>query len=439
LQRVLPLPHDRDLSHDPRTMIQSLRKNGGSSRIENPAECESVAGQRAYEGKNSYNWCAWGAISSRTKVRINNVTVWVKYTAKFHLIVHTYTGNKDNDFAREYPALKSRQFRAWFYLSNVKREGSPGAGEATARTFPFSLGLAFKPSGCSVTPTGLNGFIYKGPEKWEEEGGAYTFTSDLAQSSGPDKVGYCKLQPQLHMPEQVLDPYDYLAHENPVFRCDSSPKITSSKGGCVVWKDSRPAFELSRSAQVLLPNGTLITNPVKESADHIWDAWSRPGATVPLDPQKVIPGFDMRNPLERNTDTSRKGLGGKNRRAAIKQCDRSYSDPRPRPPGVRYTKKLKDAAGNVIARSCDEFPFAATHQGASKAGTNYSVRAILDDDNCTAGSWLGWWFERNRVLEKQKFTVTVLNTQDPGLNGSYPPPVESCTPDEVLVPDSEAP
>ncbi|MEV7013576.1 hypothetical protein AB0N02_44305, partial [Streptosporangium sp. NPDC051022] len=34
-QRVLPLPHDRDLSHDPWTMIQSLRKNGGSSGWDN--------------------------------------------------------------------------------------------------------------------------------------------------------------------------------------------------------------------------------------------------------------------------------------------------------------------------------------------------------------------------------------------------------------------
>ncbi|WP_188196041.1 hypothetical protein [Nonomuraea sp. SYSU D8015] len=236
----------------------------------------------------------------------------MKYLAKFHLIIHTYTGNMDNDSARDYAGLKSRQFKAWFYLSGIDRDGSAGPGEAVAKTFPFSLGLAFKPSGCSVSPTGLNGFIYKGLEQWERDSGGagYTFTSDPAQFSGADKVGYCKLQPQFHVTEAVADPYSCLANENPVFRCDSSPKIKTAKGGCVVWKDARPAFQLSKSAQVKLPNGTVITNPVRESAQHIWDAWNNPAATEPLNPGKKIPGFDMKHPLERNTDTSKKGLGG---------------------------------------------------------------------------------------------------------------------------------
>lgn len=94
----------------------------------------------------------------------------------------------------------------------------------------------------------------------------------------------------------------------------------------------------------------------------------------------------------------------------------------------------------TVVRSCDEFPFASTHQGASLAGTNYSARAILATDNSTSGSWLGWWFERNRILEKQKFTVQISDSQQPGINGYYPPPPGTDTlADEQIVPDPEAP
>lgn len=410
-------------------------------RITSPSDCRALSGPKAYAVKNSYNWCMWGEIGSRTRFFENGREVgWVKYTARVTLIAHSYTGNANNDQARDYAQLKSRQFKIWFYLDEIDRKGG-GHPAATvgAATYPFTLGLGFKPNGCSVAPVTLDGFVYKTIEGWRDEGGEFTFTSDPAAFAAPDRIGQCSLRPQMYFKEQIAEPYGYPMNESPVFRCDSSPMITTSKGGCVVWKNGRPVFQLSKSAQVKGPGGTLMTNPVQESAQHIYDAWNNPAITFPLANNKQIPGFDWAHAIERNTDTSRKGLGGQNRKVAIRQCDVSFSDPRPRPPGVRYTKKRRDSNNNIIVRSCDEFPFAATHQGAFLAGTNYSARAILATDNCTSGSWLGWWFERNRVLEKQKFTVKILDTQDPGVNGNYPPPVASCTSDESIVPDSEAP
>ncbi|MET8142268.1 DNRLRE domain-containing protein [Sphaerisporangium sp. NPDC005288] len=415
-------------------------------RIENDAQCRALTGPKAYTVKNSYNWCMWGEIGSQVSFYVNRRRVGsVRYDARVTLTAHSFTGESKSTAARLANQYGSRQFKVYFHLDKLERSGKTNIPallptvKAGAETFPFSLGLAFNPTNkCSVSPIGLNKFIYKTPEAWEQEGGNFTFTSDPADFAAPDHRARCKLQPQVHMLEQVEDPYAYLMQENPVFRCDSSPAIKTAKGGCVVFKDGRPVFELSKAAQVKGPGNQLMTNPVKESAQHIWDAWNNPVSTVPFDPNKKVPGFSWSTPLQRNTDTSKKGLGGQNREVAIKQCDISFSDPRPRPPGLRYTRKLKDPQGNTIRRSCDEFPFAATHQGASLAGTNYSARAILASDNSTAGSWMGWWFERNRVLEKQKFTVRISDSQEPGSLGYYPPPGTDTLADEQIVPDAEA-
>ncbi|WP_275937146.1 DNRLRE domain-containing protein [Streptosporangium subroseum] len=431
----------------PRVSAQAAEPAFSYDRIQNPAECRALTGPKAYAVKNSYNWCMWGEIGSSVTHTVNGRTMGsLRYDARITLIAHSFTGESKNDQARQANQYKSRQFKLFVYLDQVDRDGKssiPAAvagAKAAAQVFPFNLGLAFNPSNkCSVAPVGLNKFIYNSPEGWAQNGGNYTFTSNAADFAGPDHRHRCKLQPQVHMTEQIDDPYGYLMTENPVFRCDSSPAIKTSQGGCVVFKDGRPVFELSKANQVKGPNNQLITNPVKESAQHIWDAWNNASSTVPGDPGKQVPGATWNKALQRNTDTSRKGLGGENRKIAIKQCDISFSDPRPRPPGKRYTKKLV-INGVTIVRSCDEFPFAASHQGASKAGTNYSARAILATDNSTSGSWLGWWFERNRVLEKQKFVLRISDSQQPGINGYYPPPPGTDTlADEQIVPDSEAP
>jgi hypothetical protein len=425
--------------------VQAAEPAFSYDRIENARQCREL---NAFV-KNSYNWCMWGVISSKTEyVQNRKVIGWVKYKASFALIGHSLTGEKKTSRARLANNYDSRQFKVYFHISDVERDGGSDIRalepevKAAAQVFPFSLGFSFNQSSkCTVAPTGLNGFIYKSPEKWAQEGGNFTFTSDATRFPGPDHIGRCKLRPQIHMTEQLEDAYAYLSDDySPVLRCDSSPDIKTSKGGCVVWKAGRPIFELSRAAQVRGPGNQMMTNPVRESAQHIWDAWNNPAATEPKAPGKKIPGFTWSNALQRNTDTSRKGLGGMNRKKAIEQCDRSFSDPPPRPPGKRYTRNLKNAQGQTIYRSCDEFPFAATHQGAHNAGTNFSARAILASDNSTSGSWLGWWFERNRVLEKQKFTVRISNSQQAGVNGYYPPPPDTDTlADEQIVPDSQAP
>ncbi|WP_417553883.1 NucA/NucB deoxyribonuclease domain-containing protein [Microbispora sp. NBC_01189] len=93
--------------------------------------------------------------------------------------------------------------------------------------------------------------------------------------------------------------------------------------------------------------------------------------------------------------------------------------------------------------SCDEFPFASTYQGASRAGISYSVDLIDVKDNCTSGSRLGAWYQRNRILDDDPFWVDVIRKREtvpasgaPGLIASDPTPEEildydGCTVDGV--------
>ncbi|MGW6497718.1 NucA/NucB deoxyribonuclease domain-containing protein [Nonomuraea angiospora] len=53
--------------------------------------------------------------------------------------------------------------------------------------------------------------------------------------------------------------------------------------------------------------------------------------------------------------------------------------------------------------SCDELPFASTHEGAAFAGYNISVAIIECKYNNAAGALLNGWYDRHRILEKDPF------------------------------------
>ncbi|MEU1729378.1 NucA/NucB deoxyribonuclease domain-containing protein [Nonomuraea sp. NPDC005692] len=70
----------------------------------------------------------------------------------------------------------------------------------------------------------------------------------------------------------------------------------------------------------------------------------------------------------------------------------------------------------LTSPSCDEYPFASTHEGLDKAGINFSVAWVEGPDNCSGGAKLVDWYQKNRILEGDPFWVDVVK------KGSKPPP-----------------
>lgn len=142
-------------------------------------------------------------------------------------------------------------------------------------------------------------------------------------------------------------------------------------------------------------------NTYPELANHIWNAQQSglPGAYPGLAPNG--------SPLTRLTDET---LKVKNRNKA---CPTSY----PRPSG----------------KSCDEYPFASTYQGASTGGgtgrtlevcsisalptgvtgaTGYSACMINAEQNSEGGTGINKMYQENRILDRDPFHVWIWSTQD---------------------------
>jgi hypothetical protein len=151
-------------------------------------------------------------------------------------------------------------------------------------------------------------------------------------------------------------------------RCDSAAYIGGT-GGCA-HQNAIPAFTLSISG-----------DGVPEAADHIRDAIEQPSTTIPLVPGKVIPAE-----LHRTRDQA---IIDANRAAARSTCN---TDPAFQ--GIDRT-----------GRSCDEYPFATTAEGASRGP--YSVRWINETQNSLAGSKLSSFYNFNRVLDGDNFFVMI--------------------------------
>lgn len=113
-----------------------------------------------------------------------------------------------------------------------------------------------------------------------------------------------------------------------------------------------------------------LNGPYPELAGHIRDAQA-----------SGLPGGQHSTPLERLTDPVKQD---ENRRRA---CPRSL----PRPPG----------------KTCDEYPFASTWQGAATSAGQFSRRMINAGQNSAGGSALNEFFKAQRIIEKDKFHVVI--------------------------------
>lgn len=171
----------------------------------------------------------------------------------------------------------------------------------------------------------------------------------------------------------------------PELRCDVG-LAKSGTQGCIYWK----APAVMRSVKTSNPD-------VDESAKHIKEAQAQglPGNFVPRDDGTILPGSDSRA-LTRTRDAA---LRASNRDASKQQCIAQYG---------RVTGQCTftgDSDETPSDCDCDEYPFAATNQGA--AGGRFSVKRIDASDNRRAGALLGNFFSAQRVLDGDEFYVDV--------------------------------
>jgi hypothetical protein len=144
-------------------------------------------------------------------------------------------------------------------------------------------------------------------------------------------------------------------------RCDNTPRMSPvATGGCV-YSDVIPTYVLS------------TTGPYDQVAWHV--AWAQANLKNHWGKQGAGPA------LER---TMNRTLIRANRRTA---CPSSI----PRPSG----------------KSCDEYPFASTYQGASLNPTDFSCHMVPATQNSNEGSYRRTWYNANRLFDKDKFWVDV--------------------------------
>ncbi|MED7930440.1 hypothetical protein SMD20_39880 [Nonomuraea sp. LP-02] len=186
----------------------------------------------------------------------------------------------------------------------------------------------------------------------------------------------------------------------PRVRCDNLPMggaVEYYKGGCI----------FSAAKRVLVLNSWNYD--YGQVARHIQTAFTKPSTTVPFktDGPKHIPGnrnagerTPEREPLTRILSSSSRY--SQNRTAKDKVCKEFFSD---RP-------LESNGAPEDEWQECDEYPFASTKEGGAydhpeHRKNNFSVQAVLGRHNSIAGSDLGVFFARYRVLNGNKFWVAV--------------------------------
>ncbi|WP_186404474.1 DNRLRE domain-containing protein [[Actinomadura] parvosata] len=365
--------------------------------------------RRAFHYKNSYNMCYAMWIGERDEDNNLDDEEDVRRVAKWYgrltLVFHTHVGkgNKNTQARDAKAGINSRQIKVWARLDEVNIIDSDWGSRR------LNLGLGQNGLNCKTTyveggvvKDGTHGRTAKITD-WAG-GGDFEFTLSVPWDGldHPDKVGTCAVQPFVRYIDNP-DITDLMWYFHPRFRekkhvqtfiCDSADWIAAHAGGCIVGSVA-PIF-------ILNANDTdRGKKSVEKSVENIYTALYDPQNSKPNPPgwptKKIPGGWNINNPgcnyvagqpggcLHRTRDTE---IHRKNRSVAIPACttyDRAYSRP----------------------DSCDEYPFATTLEGAG-SGTNYSVKVMHESDNCSSGSRLSVFYQRNRIRERSPFWVDVI-------------------------------
>ncbi|GAA2892276.1 hypothetical protein GCM10010517_56780 [Streptosporangium fragile] len=344
-----------------------------------------------------------------------------RWTAQLVIAVHSYVGhmhNKSNATrarASDVPigrSLGSRQIRMQIKMGPVKATGSmlDDWNDRWMRVFAGSTGCT------SDAPDGL----FDEVGDWADGTIREIILDRSADDNSPDphKISSCSINPNVRYTTHAMWVKDDLGKRH-TFRCDSSTEIKSYTGGCVL-TTLRPVLIFDENYS----NGVF-------HSQHVWTALYNSQTTYPKigsgPPKKIPGGFLPHQPscaltcLRRSTSEA---VEKANRDVAIPEC-----------------RKIRDYRS---PDSCDEYPFATTHEGAGgrNTGYNYSVAIIPNTDNCSQGGAMRVWYERNRILDFDSYWVDVIrqgrNSPEsgaPGMVAYHPTPdnmnLATCTIDGV--------
>ena len=354
---------------------------------------------------NSFNVCYTGRIGEERLVDGEYTGMW---SARIGIVVHTYVGYSNNSNARGMPGTDSREMKAWIRVDHF----NPGTFGTGAPRRQMSVHVNNSKKCTSDKPEGIADLAYSWTVGADR---VITLTSPKSSFSAPDFIGYCGIMPSVYYPQSTPEKkVGLLDTEQLDLRCDSSPQVRwYSGGGCVVWS-ARPVWVLNANEK----NSEQV-------AAHLLKALYDQQNTDPKFPGQIkhIPG--RRNDKDPGCttsvgcltrDTSDRKISGttaaQNAAAAKKACD-----------------KITVPTG-ITRPSCDEFPFASTHEGVAFAGINYSVAWVDRGDNCSAGAKLKTWYYRNRILERDPFWVDVIDKGQDRPRGVTPPddpdPIAEC-------------
>ncbi|NEA24580.1 NucA/NucB deoxyribonuclease domain-containing protein [Actinomadura bangladeshensis] len=174
-----------------------------------------------------------------------------------------------------------------------------------------------------------------------------------------------------HVNESDPNPYK-ASHESEWVRCDKrppteNPNSPNDAGGCV-FPDLVPTYTLSKSTGSATQTAAHIERAQEATLNH-WGRYT--GATT----DKAL------------TRLVNEAQATKNRNAACAAA------PDPRPTG----------------KDCDEYPFAATYQGAALEGRgDFHWELIDSSDNRAEGAYRKQWYLENRVIDEDPFWVKIV-------------------------------
>ncbi|MFF8947107.1 hypothetical protein ACF1A5_33580 [Streptomyces sp. NPDC014864] len=167
-------------------------------------------------------------------------------------------------------------------------------------------------------------------------------------------------------------------------RWDAGKYLSNPTGGGN--PDNRGAASFSYLATLVY--SAKASAPERGVATHIKKAYTTPAATKPTNHNKKIAGQTPSAPLHRLylDDQRRKA----NHSTAVSNCRRYF--------GAGYT--------DHGTKDCDEFPFQSTYEGCAQPRfdphaekNNFSVLPVISRQNQDAGTLLGQFYKKNRIID----------------------------------------
>ncbi|WP_055478751.1 NucA/NucB deoxyribonuclease domain-containing protein [Sphaerimonospora mesophila] len=220
----------------------------------------------------------------------------------------------------------------------------------------------------------------------------FKIKSRTTDSSGPDRVGTCKIGPYIEVGgylngKRLKDEDVKNFCKEPEVMCDTSPRYRTHYGGCILGKGNRFITYYEKSVK----HG--------EVAGHIKSAFANTNKVIPGDfLEYIVSGVRGRGaPLHRIWDEDNNPLYAENTREKDRACALIT-----RPAGYQ----------------CDEHPFASAYEGAGrdyagKLTANISYKYVSQPHNGSAGTSLRWFYQRYRLLEEDPFWVLISPGAEP--------------------------